>query len=135
MLPTPKPFGPVNIDAGISGGVTFSQTPGVPAAELDNAFALVRAAEVVCDWLSLAPAKRQNEKTANTGATPRRPTMVAFCIPKPFSKNYSSIMRLVTIPTFLPLQLGKRNAAGRPSGSERDAIENAHLLSGPLRCR
>ena len=32
MFPTPKPLEPVNSDAGISGDVTFSQTPGVPVA-------------------------------------------------------------------------------------------------------
>ena len=32
MFPTPKPLEPMNSDAGISGDVTFSQTPGVPVA-------------------------------------------------------------------------------------------------------
>src|SRR6266496_2597267 len=32
MFPTPKPLDPVNNDAGMSGDVTFSQTPGVPIA-------------------------------------------------------------------------------------------------------
>ena len=32
MFPTPKPLEPVNSAAGISGDVTFSQTPGVPVA-------------------------------------------------------------------------------------------------------
>src|SRR6185503_18937561 len=32
MFPTPKASSPVNNDAGISGEVTFSQTPGVPVA-------------------------------------------------------------------------------------------------------
>src|SRR3954452_23740660 len=32
MFPTPKPLAPVNSDAGISGEVTSSQTPGVPIA-------------------------------------------------------------------------------------------------------
>src|SRR4051812_35112324 len=32
MFPTPNPLEPVNNDAGMSGDVTFSQTPGVPIA-------------------------------------------------------------------------------------------------------
>ena len=51
MLPTPKPSGPVNSDAGISGEVTFSQTLRVPDAGASMNFP--------------AAARRQKEKMAS----------------------------------------------------------------------